>query len=196
MRSGGRRDQSATRLGIAVVAFDRPVNDSRADSVLADNAVASRNAVDHLIQSGHRRISFVGMSPAVETGAARLAGYRAAMEEAGLEPHWENGGFRIDTGERATMRLLDRWPNSDAIVAGNNMMAAGVLRAVRERGIVIPNQIGLVAFDDPFWADLVDPPLTTLAQPLRAMVAAAVRLLIDRIEGRRHPPRRLCSASI
>jgi LacI family transcriptional regulator len=178
-------------LGITVVAFDRPVLDSRVDSVLADNAAASRLAVDHLIQTGHQRISFVGTSPAVETGAARLAGYRAAMGDAGLEGRWENGGFRIETGQVATGRLLDRWPDSDAIVAGNNMMAVGAIRALRERGITIPDGIGLVSFDDPFWAELVDPPLTTLAQPLRAMVAAAVRLLIDGIEGRRRQPQRL-----
>lgn len=178
-------------LGIAVVAFDRPVLDRRVSSVLADNVAAARLAVDHLVESGHRRIAFVGTSPAVDTGATRLAGYRAAMSDAGLEARWTNGGFRIDTGELATNGLLDRWPDTDAIVAGNNMMAVGAIRALRQRGIAIPDDIGFVSFDDPSWAELVDPPLTTLAQPVRAMVAAAVRLLIDGIERRRRQPQRL-----
>jgi LacI family transcriptional regulator len=178
-------------LGIEVVAFDRPVADARADMVLADNDAAARLAVEHLVATGHRRIVLIGMSPAIDTGSGRLSGFRAAIGEAGLEARWEDGGVRIESGEAATHRALDRWRDCDALIAGNNMIAIGALRALRERGIVVPRDIRLVSFDDPFWAELVDPPLTTLGQPIRAMVAAAARLLMDGIEGRRRQPQRL-----
>ena len=178
-------------LGIAVVAFDRPVRDRRADAVLADNRAASRSAVQHLVETGHSRIGFVGTSPTVATGAERVAGFRAAMLAVGLEPRSEDGGFRIESGQQATRRLLDRYPDLDAIIAGNNMIGVGALRALRERGVRIPDDVGFVCFDDPFWTELTDPPLTAISQPIRAMVAAAVRLLIDRIEGRSGAPKQL-----
>lgn len=177
--------------GVSVVAFDRAVLDPRADSVLPDNIGASKLAVDHLVETGHRRIALIGTSPAVQTGAERLAGYRAAIVDAGLEARWESAGFRVESAESAANRLLERWPDTDAIIAGNNLVAVGALRALRERGILVPDEVGFVCFDDPAWAELIDPPLTTLAQPLRAMVAAAVRLLIDDIQGRRRQPERL-----
>jgi DNA-binding LacI/PurR family transcriptional regulator len=113
------------------------------------------------------------------------------MGEAGLEARWENAGFRIESAESVAARLMDRWPDTDAIIAGNNVVAVGTLRALRERGTLIPDEVGFVCFDDPAWAELIDPPLTALAQPLRAMVAAAVRLLIDDIQGRRRQPQQL-----
>lgn len=178
-------------LGVSVVAFDRSVVDARADSVLADNVGASRLAVDHLLQTGHRHIAFIGTTPAVQTGAERLAGYRAAMSAAAFEPRWENGAFRIESAESATSRLLEKWPDTDAIIAGNNIVAVGVLKELRRRAVLIPDDLGFVCFDDPAWAELVDPPLTVIAHPLRAMVAASVRLLIDRIEGRSRQAQRL-----
>lgn len=182
---GGREISELLDRGIAVVAFDRPVLDERADSVLADNVGASRMAVEHLVERGYRHIAFVGTSPSVETGAARLAGYRAAAADAGIEAHSVNGGFRHSSGSVATSQLLSQWPDTDALITGNNMMAVGAMHALRQLGREVPRDVGFVSFDDPFFADLLAPPLTTLAQPVRAMVAAAVRLLLDRIEGRR-----------
>jgi len=178
-------------LGIPVVAFDRPLRDERADAVLANNAEAARLAVEHLLMRGYERIGFVGISPRVETGAARLAGYKAAMAAHGLEPICEAGGFRTEAGIQTSLRLLARDTGIDAIITANNMMAISVLRVLRDRELSVPEDIALVTFDDPYWAEFLRPSLTTLAQPVRAMVAAAVRLLIDRIEGRESPPQRV-----
>jgi DNA-binding LacI/PurR family transcriptional regulator len=178
-------------IGIPVVAFDRPVKDERADAVLADNFEAARTAVDHLVGSGVTRIGYVGISTQIETGARRLAGYRSAMAARGLEARWVDGGLRLATGFRATERLLREWPGMEAIVVGNNMVTLGALRALRVEKRRVPEDIAVVAFDDPFWAELVQPSLTTLAQPVRAMTSTAVRLLIDNIEGRRREPERI-----
>ena len=178
-------------LGIPVVAFDRPVKDERADAVLADNFEAARTAVDHLVGAGMTRIGYISISTQIETGARRLAGYKAAMTALGLETRWVDGGLRLATGFRATERLLREWPEMEAIVVGNNMLTVGALRALRAEKRRVPDDIAVVAFDDPFWAELIQPSLTTLAQPVRAMTSTAVRLLIDSIEGRRREPQRI-----
>ena len=178
-------------LGIPVVAFDRSVKDPRADAILGDNFDAARLAVQHLASNGRTRIGFVGISPLIETGAERLDGYESAMSDLGLEPRWMDGGLRLATGAGATEQMLRDWPEMDGLVVGNNMLTLGALRALKAAGRRVPQDIALVAFDDPFWAELVSPPLTTLAQPVRAMTSAAVRLLIDNIEGHRREPQRI-----
>jgi LacI family transcriptional regulator len=178
-------------LGIPVVAFDRPVKDERADAVLADSFGASRTAVEHLAASGATRIGYVALSTQIDPGARRLAGYKAAMAALGLEARWVDGGLRLATGFRATEQLLGEWPEMEAMVVGNNMLTVGALRALSSQKRRVPEDIALVAFDDPSWASLVQPSLTTLAQPVRAMTSTAVRLLIDNIEGRRREPQRI-----
>ncbi len=177
-------------LGIPVVAFDRHVSDPRADAVTADNVQAARTACRLLIEAGHRRIGFVAGRPDVQTGDDRLAGYRMEMAASGLEGRAVAGGFTVEGGHSATERLLDEEPRITALIVSNNQMTLGALQVLRERGLAIPGDVALVAFDDPAWANLLDPPLTTLAQPLRQMAAAAVDLLFERMsDGRSQPVR-------
>jgi LacI family transcriptional regulator len=178
-------------MGIPVVAFDRPVKDERADAVLADNYEAARMAVEHLAAIGITRIGYVGISTQIETGARRLAGYKAAMAARGLESRAVDGGIRLATGFRAAEKLIREWPEMEGLITANNMVTLGALRALKAEKRRVPEDIAMVAFDDPFWTELVQPPLTTLAQPVRAMTSTAVRLLIDNIEGRRREPQRI-----
>jgi DNA-binding LacI/PurR family transcriptional regulator len=177
-------------LGIPVVALDREVDDRRADAVVADNVEAARIATEHLVAAGHERVGLIAGPPDVETGAERLQGYREAMEAAGLEPLVASGRFRIDDGRRATYELLGADPRPTALVAGNNLTAIGALKALREAELEVPGQMALVAVDDPFWAELIEPPLTTVAQPVRAMAHRAMSFLLERIEGKRIEARR------
>ena len=177
-------------LGIPVVAFDRHVSDPRADAVTADNVEAARTACRLLIEAGHRRIGFVAGRPDVQTGDDRLAGYRMEMAASGLEERAEAGGFTVEGGHAATERLLGKEPRITALIVSNNQMTLGALQVLRERDLAVPGDVALVAFDDPAWASLLDPPLTTLAQPLRQMAAAAVELLFERMsDGRSQPVR-------
>ncbi|MCC6314683.1 MAG: LacI family DNA-binding transcriptional regulator [Thermomicrobiales bacterium] len=175
-------------LGIPVVAFDRMVDDATADAVIVDNADGALRATRRLIAYGHRAIGFVGGRPDTQTGAERAAGYVAAMTEARLEPRLANGEFRIDRGKLAAEQLLDAG-DVTALVVANNLMTVGVLQALRARRLRAPDDLALITFDDPFWAELLDPPLTALAQPVRRMADAAARLLFERISGRRDHPR-------
>jgi DNA-binding LacI/PurR family transcriptional regulator len=187
-------DSAIKRLldqSIHVVAFDRTVADPRADAVIGNNLDATRVATTHLIDGGHSAIGLVSGPLETTTGRDRLAGYEDVMRRAGLEPRVEFGGFRMDEGEQAALRLVDSSPRLSALVVANNLMAAGALKALRARGLEIPGDVALVTVDEPFWAEFVDPPLTTIAQPIRLMATSAVDLLFERIEGRRSESRRL-----
>lgn len=172
-------------LGIPLVAFDRPVTDPRADQVVAANAEAARQAVEHLVAIGHERIGFIGGPPSVATAAERQRGYEQALAVHKLVPAIADGGFRIEGGRQAADRLLDGRPRVTALVTGNNLMGIGTLAALRERRVAVPDEVAVVSFDDPFWAALMQPALTTLAQPVRAMAVRAVDLLLDQIAGER-----------
>jgi DNA-binding LacI/PurR family transcriptional regulator len=174
-------------LGIPVVAFDRTVDDPRADAVVVDNVEGARRATDLLLGAGHERVGFVGGRSALQTGAERAAGYEAAMRRSGLTPCAADGDFRLEGGRQAAAALLTG--GLTALVVANNLMTVGALQAIRARGLRVPADLALVALDDPFWAELVEPPLTTLAQPVRRMADGAVRLLYERIGGTRQRAR-------
>ncbi|MGC4108512.1 MAG: LacI family DNA-binding transcriptional regulator [Thermomicrobiales bacterium] len=167
--------------GIPVVAFDRQVSDPRADAVTSDNVRAGREATSYLLERGHTGIGFIAGRLGIQTGADRLSGYTEAMQERGLMPQTASGEFRIDEAERATAELLDRFPGTTAIVVGNNLMTIGAARVLRARGLSIPADISIVQIDDPFWTELMEPPLTSFGQPVREMASQAFTCLMERI---------------
>jgi DNA-binding LacI/PurR family transcriptional regulator len=169
--------------GAYVVAYDRAVADRRADAVLAANVDGARLGVEHLIASGHTKVGFVGGPVGIETADERLLGFEQAMSVAGLRPRVAQGDFRVEGGRQAAKALLD--DGATALLVANNLMGVGVLQAIRERGLRIPLDVALVSIDDPPWAELTDPPLTTLAQPVRVMASTAVDLLLQRLQGGR-----------
>ena len=184
----GKEIETVLDLGIPIVAFDRPVDDPRADAVVADNLDAGRQATAYLLAAGHARIGFIG-DPGVETCVARQAGYEGAMRAAGLPSRVTDGRSRIAGGAEATEELV-RDEATTALVVANNLMAIGALRVLRARGLRVPDRMSMVAIDDPFWAAIVEPPLTVLAQPVRQMAERVVALLLERIETGRMDGRR------
>lgn len=172
-------------MGIPIVAFDRSVDDQRADAVFADNVHAARLATEHLIQAGRRSIGFIAGRMEIQTGADRLTGYREVMQAHALPDAIGYGEFRLATAHHATAQLLSEHPALDGLIVANNLMAIGALHALRESGRQVPGDVAVVGIDDPPWADLVDPPLTTLGQPIQQMARSAFDLLIDRISRKR-----------
>jgi LacI family transcriptional regulator len=178
-------------LGTPVVAIDRPVSDPRADLVVSDNAAATAAGTQLLVDSGRRHIGWIGGREGVWTTTERLAGYTTTISQAGLEPITALSEFTVEMGYRTTDVMLDDHPELDGLVIANNQMAIGSLQALRARAVRVPYRIGVVTFDDPPWANLVDPPLTTIAQPIRAMSEAAVEQLFRRLADPSMPPQRL-----
>jgi DNA-binding LacI/PurR family transcriptional regulator len=126
-------------------------------------------------------------------GQDRLAGYRAAVEAHGLsydESLVSVGDFTAAGGHDAALRLLGRHPEVDAIFAASDLAAIGVVRALRESGRRVGDDVAVIGFDDIPAAAELQPPLSTIKQPIAALGTAMTRLLLDRIEGRRGLTRR------
>ena len=155
------------------------------DQVGVKNKVAVQELIAHLIGHGHTRIGFISGAAWNSTSAERLDGYRAALKSAGLsydEALVRCGESAIEPAQVATRQLLALGSRPTAIMTSNNLMTIGAMRALREAGIDVPQDMAFVGFDDFDWADLFSPRLTVMAQPLEEIGAKALNLLIKRIK--------------
>ena len=159
-------------------------------SVHIDNAKAAYEAMDHLYQLGHRRIGVITGPLASPLSRDRLRGAkaRATKEEAEEMCTVTQGDFSIESGAVASERLLGADAPPTAIFCFNDEMAMGVLQTAKRRGLRVPDALSLVGFDDIRFARCIDPPLTTIAQPMRAIGEGTVRLLLDILGGCTTPP--------
>ena len=151
-------------------------------SVGATNWSGGLAATKHLIDLGHRRIGIITGPPELLCSRARLDGYRAALERAGLTVDDElvrPGDFRVRGGYEQAKALFGLDARPTAIFAGNDLSALGVLRAAREAGLRVPEDLSVVGFDDSPPSAWSTPSLTTVRQPLTEMAAVAVRTLLE-----------------
>jgi LacI family transcriptional regulator len=149
--------------------------------VVLDNFTGARAAMNHLLEQGHRRI--VHLSGQVDFGdtVARMQGIAAALNEHGLglgDIHIVNGIFHQDFGYAATRDLIESGRDFTAIFAGDDDMAAGVLLALRDAGLRVPEDVSVMGFDDAFHARHLWPPLTTVRQPVDTLGEVAASLLL------------------
>lgn len=168
------------------VLVDRSVPGVAADLVRGDSVGGAQTLTRHLIALGHSRIALVNGNPATSVARERELGFRAACAEAGApvdEGLVSSGTWFVDDAASRTGNLLDRTEAPTAILATNNFMAIGALRALRERGMRVPDDLALVSFDDVPDAAEIDPFLTALAQPAYTMGTIAMQLLLERIGG-------------
>ncbi|WP_249714810.1 LacI family DNA-binding transcriptional regulator [Rhizomonospora bruguierae] len=174
-----------------VVAVDRELAGTPVDAVLVDNAHGAERATAHLVQAGYRRIGCVTGPRRLSTATERLRGYRDALAAAGLPYEEElvrHADFREAGGYQAMASLLELACPPDAVFVANNLMAIGAVRCLVARGVRMPDELGMVAFDDIPWASLVRPTLTTVVQPTYELGRAAARLLADRLADPSRPP--------
>ncbi|HZN72304.1 MAG TPA: LacI family DNA-binding transcriptional regulator [Micromonosporaceae bacterium] len=168
--------------GIPFVVFDPTVElPDDVPFVGATNWAGGRSAARHLIELGHRRIAMIGGPDQVLCCQARLDGYRSAMETAGLAVDANlviRADLTLEHGYAAALDLLNRRERPTAIFASNDLQALGAYRAARSVGLRIPTDLSVVGFDDLPVTTLVDPPMTTIHQPLTEMAAAATQLAL------------------
>ncbi len=158
-------------------------------SVNSDDHEGGLLATRHLIGLGHRRIAHLVGSDEISTSPERLNGYRQALAEAGLELDPKlvvPAGFDWRRGYMATKILLElpRAEQPTAIFAANDLCAEGAIRALREAGRTVPEDVAVVGYDDTWFASMTHPALTTVRMPIAEMGALAVRMLVDLVEGR------------
>jgi DNA-binding LacI/PurR family transcriptional regulator len=177
--TAAERDRLAA-AHIPLIVVDPPTEPgSDIRSVGTTNWQGGLTATRHLAELGHRRIGAIGGPERFWSANARLDGYRAALMRSGLpvdEDLVVRGEFSVPEGRALARQLLDRPGPPTAIMAGNDNQAFGVLQALGERGLRVPDDVSVVGFDDAV-ATWATPPLTTIRQPLGAMTAAAFRML-------------------
>jgi DNA-binding LacI/PurR family transcriptional regulator len=180
------------RRGVPVVEVDRRFGEDYADAVIVDNKAAARRATEGLVALGHERIALVIDEMDWTTGRERLAGYTTALTSARLKVDDAlvlSAGWNVEEVQSVAARLLSSAGPPTAVFAANNVLAEGVWRAAAELGLGIPDELSLVAFDDAPWMSMVRPGITSVAQDVAEIGAAAVMQLRDRIDNPSAPPR-------
>ncbi|WP_409227088.1 LacI family DNA-binding transcriptional regulator [Gudongella sp. SC589] len=172
---------------IPIILIDRDYDSPNVlGKVLVDNSRASRDGVNYLLKKGYRRIAYIAGPLNTGTARDRLEGYKIALSENDI--HYDEnlvrvGEYRLKWGYEAAEDLLDSKLDFQAIFCGNDAIAIGAMKKLRERGISVPEDIAIMGFDDIYIASMVDPELTTIKQPNYSMGYEAVNMMIDSIQG-------------
>jgi DNA-binding LacI/PurR family transcriptional regulator len=173
--------------GFPIVCLDRDVDSASVPLVQVDNRLGAKLATEHLLSLGHTRVAHVAGAPELGISEERVAGYREALAEAGIEPDpalVAVGSFMVEGGYGAAKSLLaDGSPT--AIFAANDLSAIGVINAIVESGKRVPADVSVVGFDDLHLSAYTTPPLTTIHQPAREIAERATQLLLDLSSGRK-----------
>ncbi|OLF15637.1 LacI family DNA-binding transcriptional regulator [Actinophytocola xanthii] len=210
-RDSGSVVPELKRLGVPVVLLDRLTTSQDIDQVGPENVYATSGLVRHLAENGHRRIGMISGATGLATTSERVLGYRlglgrsrlrwdeslvvagvsadpaddltgdTASDTTGYPPPEATGEQGEDPVAEALTALLALADPPTAVIAGNSTVLRGVLHECRRRGVTVGSELAVVGYDDVDWAELVDPPMTTVAQPLAEMGSLAVRLLLERI---------------
>ena len=169
---------------IPVLIDGRPLRDLPADQIVIRNEIGIRKAVTYLKSIGRRRIAFLCGSRSSLAGKERHNAYRKALKELELpvRPYRESfGEYTLESGLKQTARLLQQRSRPDAIVACNDLLAIGAIRAVHSRGLQVPEDVAVTGFDDIPLASAVAPDLSTLRLPREQMARESLDLLIRRL---------------
>jgi LacI family transcriptional regulator len=170
---------------IPLIGVDLDVAGAQATHVASDNVGGARLAVRHLHALGHRRIAIIAGPEDSKPGADRLVGFRAELQALGIESHagYEQiGDWYTESGERAMKALLALPEPPTAVFAAADLMAVGAMKAARDAGLGVPEDLAVVGFDDIQLASLLDPALTTIHQDKVGLGQAAARALLQQIE--------------
>jgi len=167
---------------VPIMVINRELKRNRANSVFVDNQLCSAQMVNHLLEKGHRRIAFIAGPQGSPTGEKRLLGYRDTLEKAGIIPD-ENliihGSFSAESGYKSAMELLKNNVDFTCVLAANDDMAMGAIKAFTERGYAIPADISVAGFDDADIGRYFTPALTTVHIPMDQMIKDALQTLLS-----------------
>lgn len=163
-----------------LVQLDREVEGLDSSFVGVDNQAGMDLLVDHVVARGARSVMLVGADRTTSVGRERQLAFAAAAERAGVRVHRPIlDRFTVEFGERAGRRLAARRALPDAVLAGDDLIAVGLVRSLAAHGIGVPDQVMVTGFDGTILSEISDPALTTVRQPFEALSREAVRLLLD-----------------
>ncbi len=178
--------EMVNREHVPVVLIDRFFEDTTLSYVTTNSYQGGLDATRYLIKNGHTDIACVQGVTLSTPNKRRVKGYMDAMKESGLEDRILVVGneFSIQNGFLETKLLLNRTPRPSAIFALSNTIVLGVIKAVREAGLRIPEDISIISFDNNIYLDYMVPPVTRISQPVEDMAMLAAKLLFEKMDGR------------
>ena len=170
---------------IPVVLIDRYYEDTSLPYVTTNNYQGGLDATRHLLSRGHTRISCIQGVQSSMPNKERVRGYVKAMEDVGLAQDIDIIGneFSVQNGYLETKLLMSRAQRPTAIFALSNTIMLGALKAIREAGLRIPEDVALISFDNNLYMDYMTPSITRISQPVEDMAKLAVKILLDKIKG-------------
>lgn len=169
---------------IPVVVFDKFYELDNVVSIVLDNRYGAYMATRHLIENGCRNIVHLGGTHELYVSLERARGYEAAMNEVNLKPVVEPVGYNESAGYEAMKRLLDSGFQIDGVFCMNDLVAIGAIRALKEKSLRIPDDVAVVGFDDDEeLCEIIEPPLSSVHQPVEEMGEVAAKLLFELIKG-------------
>jgi DNA-binding LacI/PurR family transcriptional regulator len=178
------------QIHVPTVLLDMYVEGLPYDVIKTDNIEAGRLATDHLLVLGHRRIGIIIGIPGLATSDDRYAGYLRAHDDWNVKVDESlalAGDFDQNRAHESAIRLLSRADRPSAIVTISNMMTMGLLFAIREQGITVPDDLSVVGIDDLEFAELLDPRPTAVTTPILAMARRSIQKLLSQIGGKQPP---------
>jgi LacI family transcriptional regulator len=176
--------RSLDKTGVPIVFLNRCPEFMNSDVIMTNNIQGAYSATEHLIRHGYGKIAIITGPSSISTGKDRLIGYKRALEDYGValsDPLVKEGSFTIQSGYDKMKELMEQDSKPDAVFISNNSMTLGAYKYLKEAGIRIPDQIAVLGYDDPDWADIVEPPITTVRQPAYQLGVHAANLMLARI---------------
>jgi len=171
--------------GYNIVLLDRDPHGLKVDTVKIDNFRGGHLATEYLLNLGHSAILFIQGVPYIDSSKERFNGYKRALKDNKIKFNPDfilSGDFLVDSGYLSVKKYLEKHGlNFTAIFTANDQMAIGAIKALKDKGIIVPNEVSVVGFDDSYISPYVIPPLTTIKQQREEMGKVAAQLLLDRI---------------
>lgn len=183
----GRHLAAFQKTGKPIVLIDRRIQGLECDSVLVDNRKAARDAVELLLENGHRNIGIIAGPRDISTARERLEGYCKAHEQAGIpvqEALIYHGDYTIQSGVRALEMLVQRNRDMTAVFVTNYEMTVGAVIGMNELGIRIPEQLSVIGFDNLPFARACSPKLTIVSQPTQEIGREVARIMLEHLDGK------------
>lgn len=180
--------RSLERTGVPIVFLNRCPEFMNCDVIMTNNTSGAYSATEHLIRHGYSKIAIINGPTSISTGKDRLTGYRRALEDYGMDEQEslvKTGQFDYQSGYEKMKELLEQDYKPDAVFISNNSMTLGGYKYIKEKGIRIPEQLAVIVYDDPEWAELVDPPITSVRQQTYELGVQAAKLIMASIKDKK-----------
>nr|WP_300089885.1 LacI family DNA-binding transcriptional regulator [Sedimentibacter sp.] len=174
------------RCKVPIILIDRDFDSENiCGKVLVNNSKGAHMAVSYLIEQGYKKIAYLSGPLKTRTAYERLEGYKKALSDNEIQFNdklVKFGDYRIEWGQKGVNELLNEPEDFDVIFCGNDLIAIGAMKELKEKGYNVPDEIGVMGYDDIYMASLVDPSLTTVRQPNYQMGYKAMELLEERLK--------------